>query len=56
MIPKTTLKEPKRTRSRGLPVSKMGPHVMGEAQRRKEVRVPIQAIVELENVGRSEVL
>jgi hypothetical protein len=54
-MPKMTEREPMRTRMRGEPVSKMRPKVRGEAQRRKEVRVPIQAMVLLEWVGRREV-
>lgn len=55
-MPNTTEKEPKMTSSRGEPMSKMGPHDMGEAHRRKDVSVPIQAIVELVSSGISVAL
>jgi hypothetical protein len=52
MMPKTTEQEPKRTKRRGLPTSNRGPHVIGEAQRKKDVSVPIQLIEKLDVVGR----
>lgn len=51
MIPKTTENEPNRTKRRGLPMSKMGPHDIGEAQRKNEVKVPIQEMDEFDVVG-----
>lgn len=52
-MPKTTEKEPKRTRRRGLPMSKSGPHIIGDAQRKNDVSVPIHEIEEFDVVGRS---
>lgn len=48
MMPKTTEHEPNRTNIRGLPTSKTGPQLIGDAQRKKEVSVPIHDIEELE--------
>ena len=42
--PVTTAPDPTKTRMRTLPRSKTGPHMSGEAQRKKEVIVPIQEI------------
>lgn len=46
IMPSATEKEPKRTSSRGEPMSKMGPQDMGDAHRKNEVNVPIHAIDE----------
>lgn len=48
-MPKTTEKDPKMTNNLGEPMSKMGPHDIGEAHSKKDVKVPIQAIVELDS-------
>ena len=47
-MPKTTQKEPERDRTLGEPMSKIRTHEMGEAQRRNEFRVPIQAMVKID--------
>lgn len=48
IMPKATQKEPKRNRTLGEPMSKIWTHEMGEAQRRNEFRVPIQAMVKID--------
>lgn len=54
ITPRTMQKLPRGTSRAGRGArSKTGPQVMGEAQRRKAVRVPIHAIWELERSERN---